>query len=248
VLVLPTKTLASIIAPALPLSMSLQTPLTTTVNNNEQTVFPVGPIKVQKETEVVQLLENLGRTQAPTIRLKRQVDLWTAWIDALDATPTALAAVKSDSKEFVDFVNALATGPSQYRSLPISDNGEVSYLGLWIIDPNVAEMQVLASQMVPFPVMIEPGARLRTALFNGTTNCDLSLAAATRFVQNGAQINVLGNAQTLDVIQSDVVFYDAALEAKVRAFAKALGIDTVTKSEAESSVDMKVTLGSDFKG
>lgn len=246
VLVLPTKTLASIVAPALPLSMSLQTPLTATVNNAEQTVFPVGPIKVQKESEVVQLFESLGRTEPPTVRLKRQVDFWNVWVSALNASPTALGAVKSDSTVFVDFVHALAAGPSQYHNMPITD--EISYLGLWIVDLDAAKLKVLAAQMVPFPVMNDPGSRLRTALFNGTTNCDLSAAAATRFVENGAQINVLGNATTLDVVQSEVLFYDASMETKVRQFAKALGIDSVRKVDGESAVDMTVTLGSDFKG
>jgi hypothetical protein len=242
VLVLPTKTLALMIVPALPLSMSIQTPL---LSATEQPIFPAGAIKLQKEAEVVQLFESIGRNDPPSVRLKRQIDLWSTWVDALDASPTALAAVKSDSADFVEYVNALATGPSQYRSLPVAD--EILDKGVWIVDPNVAETKVLAAQMVPFPVA-EPGTRLRTALFNGTTNCDLSLAAATRFVQNGAQIGVLGNAATLDVTESEVEYYDAALETRVRAFAQALGIDLVRKVEGEAAVDIKVTLGSDFKG
>ena len=242
VFVLPTKTLASMIAPALPLSMSIQTPL---LSVTEQPIFPAGAIKVQKESEVVQLFESTGRNAPPSVRLKRQIDLWSAWIDALDASPPALAAVKSDSADFVEYVHALATGPSQYRNLPVAD--EIPDNGVWAVVPNTAETKVLAAQMVPFPVA-EPGTRLRTALFNGTTNCDLSLAAATRFVENGAQIGVLGNAATLDVTQSEVEFYDPALETRVRAFAKALGIDSVRKVEGEAAVDIKVTLGSDFKG
>jgi hypothetical protein len=143
-------------------------------------------------------------------------------------------------------VNALATGTSEYRSLPIAD--EVSYLGLFIIEPNAAQTVVLAAQMAPFPVMIEPGARLRTALFNGTANCDLTLSAATRFVENGAQIDVLGNATTLDVAQSEIIYYDSALKTRVDAFARSLGIDAIPRLlEGESAVDMTVTLGADFK-
>jgi hypothetical protein len=246
VLVLPTKTLASLITPALPLSMSLQTPLRSADDDNEQQIFPTGAIRVQKEVEIVQLFENIGRNDPPTTRLKRQIDLLNAWITALDASPALLDSFKSDSAELVAYVKALATGPSQYRQLPMKD--EVPYLGLWVYTPNEAETRLLAAQMVPFPVMIEPGARLRTALFNGTTNCDLTLAAATRFVENGAQIGVLGNATTLDVRQSEVVFYDEALETRVRSFAQALGIDSVRRVEGESAVDVTVTLGSDFKG
>ena len=195
VIVLPTKTLASLMTPAMPFSFTLTTPVQTIVNNKEQPLFGAGAISIKNETQVVQLFETVGPT-AQT-RLKRQTDILTAWIGALTASPTALAAFKSDSPALVTYVNALAVGPTQYRQLPIDD--ETPYLGLFIVDPDVAQTTTLAAQMVPFPLMVEPGARLRTALFNGTADCNLTFAAATRFVENGAQIDVLGNASTLDV-------------------------------------------------
>jgi hypothetical protein len=247
VIVLPTKTLASLMTPALPFSLTLQTPIQTVSpdGKSQTTAFPAGSIKVQKETEVVQLFEAGGpNAQA---RLKRQGDLWAAWIGALRASPTALAALKPDSPALVTYVNALVTGPSEYRLLPV-DN-ETAYLGLFIIDPDVAQTVTLAAQMVPFPLMVAPGARLRTALFNGTANCNLTLSAATRFVENGAQIDVLGNAKTLDVAQSEVIYYDAEMKSRVELFAKSLGIDSVPRLlTGESAVDMTVTLGADFKG
>jgi hypothetical protein len=244
VLVLPTRSLAALIAPALPLSMTLQTPVRA-AGNNEQQIFGTGAIKVQKDTDVVQLFENIGG-DPPTTRLKRQIDLLNVWIDALDATPALLDSIKSDSDKLVEYLKALATGPSQFRQLPMVE--EAASNGAWVYTPNEAETRVLAAQMVPFPVMIEPGARLRTALFNGTANCDLTLSSATRFAENGAQIGVLGNAKTLDVAQSEVVYYDPELESRVRTFATALGIDAVRRIDGESAVDVTVTLGADFKG
>jgi hypothetical protein len=244
VIVLPTKTLASLMTPALPLSFTLSTPVGTIVNNREVPLFAAGVVSIKNETQVEQLFETVG-PNAQT-RLKRQGDLWAAWIAALRASPTALAALKPDSAALLTYVNALVVGPSQYRLLPV-DN-DVTYLGLQIIDPDVAETVTLAAQMVPFPLMVEPGARLRTALFNGTADCNLTLAAATRFVEHGAQIDVLGNASTLDVAQSEVIYYDAALEARAKDFAKSLGIDSVRMIPGESAVDITVTLGADFKG
>jgi hypothetical protein len=246
VIVLPTKTLASLMTPALPLSLTLQTPVQTVTadGKSQRTDFPAGPIKVQSEADVVKLFEAVG-PNAQT-RLKRQGDLFTAWIGALRASPTALAALKPESAALLTYVNALVAGPSEYRLLPV-DN-EIPYLGLFIFDPDAAETITLAAQMVPFPLMVEPGARLRTALFNGTANCNLTLSAATRFVENGAQIDVLGNASTLDVAQSEVIYYDAAVEAPAKKFASSLGIDSVRMIPGESAVDITVTLGADFKG
>jgi hypothetical protein len=242
--VLPTKSLAAMMKSALPLDTTADTPVRVIRNNAEQQRFPAGVVKLQNENDAVEFFELLG--QSPITRLKRQINLLSAWVDALAASPTALAAITGDSPDFVEYLRALATGPSQYRHLPVEE--ETQFLGLWIIEPNEAETRLLAAQMVPFPVMAEPGARLRTALFNGTTNCDLTLSAATRFVENGAQIGVLGNAKTLDIEESEVVYYDASLETRVRQFAQALGIDAVRKVDGESAVDITVTLGADFKG
>ena len=244
VIVLPTKTLASLMTPAMPLSFTLSTPVGTIVNNREVPLFAAGVVSIKNETQVEQLFETVGPNAQS--RLKRQGDLWAAWIAALQASPTALAELKPDAPALVTYINALVVGPSQYRLLPV-DN-DVTYLGLQIIDPDVAETVTLAAQMVPFPLMVEPGARLRTALFNGTADCNLTLAAATRFVEHGAQIDVLGNASTLDIAQSEVIYYDAALEARAKDFAKSLGIDSVRMIPGESAVDITVTLGADFKG
>jgi hypothetical protein len=245
VIVLPTKTMATLMTAAMPISFTLQTSVQAEGATGLETLFRAGVISIQKETDVVRLFETVG-PDGPQARLKRQIDLWSTWLKALEASPTALAAFKSESASLVTYVNALATGGSEYRSLPIAD--EVHYLGLFIIEPNAAQTVVLAAQMAPFPVMIEPGARLRTALFNGTADCDLTLSAATRFVENGAQIDVLGNATTLDVARSEVVYYDGELKARVEAFARSLGIDAVPRLLAgESAVDMTVTLGGDFK-
>ena len=81
VIVLPTKTLASLITPAMPVSFTLTTPVQTIVNNKEQPLFGAGVISIKNETQVVQLFETVGPT-AQT-RLKRQADILTAWIGAL---------------------------------------------------------------------------------------------------------------------------------------------------------------------
>ncbi|MEO5842222.1 MAG: LytR C-terminal domain-containing protein [Acidimicrobiales bacterium] len=245
VMVLPTKALAALIAPALPFNLTLQTPVQTVSldGKSQKTDFQTGVNKVQNETDVVKLFEAVGPNASA--RLKRQGDLWSGWISALRASPTALAAFKPESPALVNYVNALVTGPSEFRLLPI-DN-DISYLGLLIVDPDVAQTVTLAAQMVPFPLMIEPGARLRTALFNGTADCNLTLSAATRFVENGAQIDVLGNASTLDIAQSEVIYYNADLKMKATDFAKSLGIDSVRLIDGESAVDITVTLGADFK-
>jgi len=244
VVVLPTKSLATLMSTAMPFTLTLQTAVQTEGPKGLQPLFNAGAIKVQKETDVVQLFETVG-PDGPQARLKRQKDLWNAWIDALEATPAGLTALKSDTPALVTYVTGLASSSSEYRQLPVAD--EVSYLGLSIIEPNTADLVVLAAQMVPFPVMIEPGARLRTALFNGTTNCDLTVSAATRFVENGAQIDVLGNANTLDIARSEIIYYDSALKARVETFGRSLGIDSVRLLEGDSAVDMTVTLGADFK-
>ena len=247
VVVLPTKTFAQLMTSAMPIPYTLQTAVQTDLPNGSlETIFRAGAIKIQNEAQVVQLFETVARNESPQTRLKRQIDLWTAWVDALKGAPTALAALKSDSPALVTYVNALVTGPSEYRQLPNASEGR--YAGFWILEPDIARTNALAVQMVPFPLMIAPGSRLRAALFNGTANHDLVLSAATRLVENGAQIDVLGNSSTFDVALSEVVYYDSDLKTRVEAFGRSLGIDKVRLLAGESAVDVTVTLGSDFKG
>ena len=247
VIVLPTKTLGQLMTSAMPINYSLQTAVQVDLpNGSQKTLFSAGVVKIQSATDVVELFETVARIESPQTRLKRQTDLWTAWMDALNGAPTALAGLKSDSPSLVNFLTALATGPTQYRTLPLTSEGR--FAGFWILEPDTAATASLAVQMVPFPLMVDPGARLRTALYNGTVNHDLTLAAANRMVENGAQIDVLGNAVTLDVATSEIVYYDSQLKTRVENFGRSLGIDKVRLLEGESAVDVTVTLGADFKG
>jgi len=247
VVVLPTKTLGQLMTSAMPINYSLQTAVQVDLpNGSQKTLFSAGPVKIQSQNDVVQLFETVGRIESPQLRLKRQADMWTAWIDALNGAPTALAGLKSDPPTLVTFLTALATGPTQYRTLPITSEG--TFAGFYILEPETAATAALALQMVPFPLMVDPGARLRTALYNGTVNHDLTLAAANRMVENGAQIDVLGNATTLDVASSEIVYYDSQMKTRVETFGRSLGIDKVRLLEGESAVDVTVTLGADFKG
>ena len=135
----------------------------------------------------------------------------------------------------------------EYRLLPV-DN-EVPYLGLLIIDPDAAQTVTLAAQMVPFPLMIEPGARLRTALFNGTAELQPDPFRRDPLRRKRCADRRVGQRRPPSTSPNPrSIYYDAELKTRVEAFAnRSASTPCRDCSPGESAVDITVTLGADFK-
>lgn len=207
------------------------------------TAFNAGIHNVKKESEIVELFELITFGESPQKRLSRQASLFKTWLDAAVAVK-ATWPPETDPR-LVPFLDAFAAGPVVHQRAPIAE--EVLIEGLLIDIPDADKLRAIALEMVPLPVSIDPGHRLRIAVYNGTAERDLALAATPRLVAAGAQIDRIGNAASFDVARSEVRYFHPDLRARAESFARAIGIDRVSFEDHENAFDVTVTLGADFR-
>jgi hypothetical protein len=108
-------------------------------------------------------------------------------------------------------------------------------------------MKNLLDAIIPYPISPEPGQRPRVRLLNGTTRKDLPGEVARSLVPAGAEIAIVGNAQSFEEEQTTIVYYDNAQAAAAKRLQKALGVGKVSmKRRSNDAVDVTIVLGLDY--
>jgi hypothetical protein len=244
---LKADTMASLIVPVAPLQYTLLDAVRIANGKSTSTLLPKGPVRITTQSDIVNATEIIGRDEATTTRFTRQVQFWTAWIGAVRAAPDKAAAfpASSESTELVRFIRGLASNPdSRIEQATFTEqpfNGSILYIG------DVTKIKSVAASMIPYPLPYEAGARVRVDVRNGVGNFDLNEPMNRKLVAAGAQIIVLGNADTFTVGQTSVVYYDEAMKPRADALARAIkATDVRFEERLDSSVDVTVTIGADF--
>lgn len=243
--VVTTQQLAANAKTSFPFSVNLDAPVTVIgADGALKTLFRAGSVAVDEEREFIELFEASLSTASPSLRWNRQMGLLRGWIDSARTKKVPVAPALD--KRVAPFFGAFDNGDVQINKLPTKD--EQSAFGLWILPPDEARLHQLALEMVPLPVAIEPGQRLRVSMYNGTPDTRLLFEAPARLVAAGAQIDRLGNAEVLNFVKSEVVYYDETKKSQVEKFARSLGVDNVRfREEKDAPFEATVTLGSDFR-
>jgi hypothetical protein len=95
-------------------------------------------------------------------------------------------------------------------------------------------------------------------LLNGTTDRDLTPAAARQLVEAGAEITIAGNADSFTVTETTFTYHSPDERAAARRLADSFGVGTVdedddgapsstgsTAAEDADEIDVTIVLGSD---
>jgi hypothetical protein len=185
-------------------------------------------------------------------RIDRQADFWTAWLplvrDAgVDALPGEVDA------GIGRFVRGLADGSASIVPLPGDATGGDDGAPEAFV-PHDQRLAELVARAVPYPVSPSPDRRVRVRLLNGTTDPDLTGAAAGRLVRGGAEITIAGNAPTFDETETLMLYGRADLRDKALWLAAGFGGAQVERDPAASDgatdddgIDVTVILGADAR-
>lgn len=233
---------ASLVAPVAPVELHLPEPVGE---------WPAGEVLLAAD-DVGPFLAARADDESEVNRINRQADFWTAWLplvrDAgMDALPGEIDV------GIGRFVRGLADSPSSIVPLPGEptggDGGEPEAYALH----GERALELLA-RAVPYPVSPTPGRRIRVRLLNGTTDRDLTGAAAEVLVRGGAEITIAGNAPSFGEDETLMLYGSPEHRDQALWLAAAFGGAGVEQgaaaadgSVADDEVDVTVILGDDAR-
>ena len=228
----------------------------------EQLVEPIGPVEVTLDRavgeweagevsiapdEVGSFLAALGDGEADLARVERQQEFWNAWLPMV--REAGESALPGEVETGVGrFVRAIAAGDGLAVGLPVGrrERGdEVAY------QVDAGRIGPFVAGAIPFPTAPEPGARIRVRLLNGTGDDELTTAAARDLVAGGAEISVVGNADTLDEPETVFVHRGGPATAAAEWLRSIVGggrLEVVGPAEpgaGDDEIDVTVILGQD---
>jgi hypothetical protein len=237
-----------LVAPVAPIQVVNPDPIEVVDDDGRVDVaFPAGTIDVTAD-QVSELLSLESVDETQLARLVRHQAFWEAWLDAVAASPSADAVPGEVSTGLGRFVRGLSEGDVVYETLRVEtisasiSDGEEAYQA----DRDAVAAQM--SEILPFAAAPEGGDRARVRILNGTGEPGLAQSVTSVLVPAGAEITVVGNADTFDYDTTQVVFYDQAEEAVAERLRDALGVGEVVFSRVPNdAVDVTVVVGSDFE-
>jgi hypothetical protein len=232
---------ASLVAPVAPVELQLPEPVGE---------WPAGEVSLAAE-DVGPFLAAVAEDESEVDRINRQADFWTAWLPLVrDAGVDALPG--EIDVGIGRFVRGLAGGGPSIVPLPGEpsggDEGAPEVFAL-----HGERVSDLLTRAVPYPASPAPGRRIRVRLLNGTSDGDLTGAAAEALVRGGAEITIAGNALTFDETETRILYGSPEQRDQARWLAAAFGGAAVEQDAAvadgsgtdDDEIDVTVILGDD---
>ncbi|MFT7611008.1 MAG: hypothetical protein ACI9MX_004101 [Candidatus Aldehydirespiratoraceae bacterium] len=186
-----------------------------------------------------------NESEVDAARFNRQLLIWEAWLGEVAVAEDLLAATLPFDDQLPPFLRSLGTGTADLELVPMTpasfDPDNPIYV---LIDDLESWPSDTAREMVPLPIAHTPGARPTVTLLDGTgdaTNRDERMLPIV--VEAGAEIRIIGNADTFDVLDTTVAYHLPEDEAAGRALADALGVELVFVDLPAEPVDLTVTIG-----
>jgi len=227
-----------LLAPVEPLPIVVTDPLITRNDAGAVGVrFPAGTAAIDAED----IVDFLGWRNPDEVQLNQQFrhgQFWDSWIGAV--FDGGVDAVPGESETGVGrFVRSLANGQANIELLsfteersesvaPTTDQSDAAVPAEAItVIPDAEALEETIVAMIPFPVAPVSSPRPRVRLLDGVDNTPAVLQVAERLVAAGAQIAILGNADTFEIDQSRIVYHVGDAEADAQSYADALGTSGV---------------------
>lgn len=241
VVVLSDDQIASLHAASGPLTV--QNP--DTLRLGDGTTFPAGALILQPD-EIPRYTAHLVEGESLLQRNLRQELVWEAWIDQLASDPDVALPGEQDVG-VAYFLNGLAEGVHRVEQLPLVPDPEAEVAGsttpLRLDDEVFARM---VPELIPFPTGGVVGDRPVVRVLAGTADTSPVRPAARRAIAAGGQVTMVGNADELDHVETQIIYFVPDTRRFAESVAESLGFGTVVRSdEIDETADVIVVLGSD---
>ena len=212
--------------------------------------YPAGTVTLQP-SELADFLAFQGADDpAPNQALRAQL-VWEQLLAAatgadLSGLPEGERSEGTEAPGFGASLESLVAGEQHFDLLPM-DKIPVpdSYFVAWMPDPEA--LGAFVADVVPLPQSPLPGARVSVALLNGTSDPEAISAAIPAIVRSGGEVTLVGNAESLELPTSRVVFSSPQAAETAQKIAVELGIPATEGKTVEGAV-IDVVLGADKAG
>src|SRR5215207_2212793 len=232
---------ASLVRPVAPVELQLDEPVGE---------WPAGDVSLAAD-EVGPFLAALAAGEDDTDRFDRQEDFWTAWLALVERAGDSAVPGEIDVG-IGRFVRGLAEGEASIAPLPMAEADGADAPTTFRV--NGERLSEVMARAVPYPEAPGPDRRIRVRLLNGTRNVDLTSIAASRLVEGGAQISIVGNAASFDVPETHMTYGVAEERVGAEWLAAILGGVPIGEDPAsqqgddadeDDDIDVTVVLGAD---
>jgi len=214
----------------------------------ETLIEPIGIVAIRAtDTDEIQIVSKsevfdfISRKENASFlsRQKDQGDFWRSWISALKESGDIDGSLPLMRIPVVELVSALAKS-----SFTVVDN-------LWndLGDGPEVNPELLSGviyDMFPFPATTENDERATVRLLNGTDDFPLSTKMQELLRENGANITVIGNFRSFNVIQTRVIYKDIETQVEAERLAAAIGAHVIQDELVSPVADLTVLIGRDF--
>ena len=235
---------SSLLGPVGAIGVDIDEDLVEVSDGATRVVYSAGNISVEPG-DVAAFLGWVNPGAHPAGRLDRAEAFWRSWIATIAASSDPAGIVPGEVDSGIGrFVSGLARAEfviAVYETIEERLEGDAPAIA---VDP--AELRLIATQMVPFPLPATAGARPEVRLLDGVGGTDLAGLYSPVLVGAGAQIVVLGNAATFEVAETEVIYHDASWEDAAFNFSAALGgADVTFEPITDVLFDITVIIGDD---
>jgi hypothetical protein len=170
------------------------------------TTFGAGQLDLAAEDVGPYLQATSGNEQDELDRMNRHRLVWEAWIAKVAASGSPDAIPGEVETGIGRFVSTLAEGEPTFETLPVTPLPKVPDAPQTFL-PEVANINDVVTQAVPFPFASGPGERYTVRLLNGVKGEFLPTAVTDPLVANMAQIDMMGNASEFGQETTLIEFY-----------------------------------------
>jgi hypothetical protein len=223
---------AELVAPVAPLVVENPTAVAS---------FPAGSLSLRADQ--VGAFLAAGDKEPPQAAMLRQRAFYRAWIGAVSASTDRGVVPGEVESGLGRFVRALANGPTIVEQAPVVEDvvGGVTRYGI-----DLAAMEAMVPELVPFPTAGTPGGRIRVRLLDGTGDGGHVEAVAPLLVPAGAQIVVVGNADRFDYRETEVQYHTPVVRGAAGDLVEALAVGRVVEVPRQTDAfDVTIILGTD---
>lgn len=208
---------------------------------SDKQLFPKGSNTITAE-QVWTFLGSRSPNESDLNRLVRQGAFWKAYMAKVGSTAVAFPLPTESGIGF--FLSSAAKGQVSVSDLPVVAVPSAPGTAQTFKIQEQAAQDTIAA-VVPFPD--GGGMRARFRVLDGTGQLDHGLAAAIVMAAAGAQVDIIGNADSFDVQTTEFIYYDGTSQDVAKHFQQALGIGDLVESKASnSSADLVLILGADY--
>lgn len=218
-------------------------PITLT-NPDDLEAFPAGSVSLLPD-QVGPWLAARSDGESELGRLYRQQLFWEAWAAAVASQSTDPGVVPGEVEVGIGrFVRGLGKGQARVAMLPVDEsldrNGNPRF------EAAAAAVDLLISDLVPFPTGNVEGARTRVRLLSGSGDPEQVLRAAPLVVPADAEVVVAGNADRFDYLVTEIRYHDPGQKAAAQRIRDSLGAGKVVDDPRPAEAfDVTIVLGTD---